>query len=1071
MVLGPWVLSGVLGRGGMGVVRRAVHRDTGATAAVKTVDEPDATRVRAIQREARALAALQHPGVVRVLDDGVSEAGPWIAMELVDGTTLRHAWRDRQPPGADATLTLDLLDAIPDRKDRVAVDWIRWRPVLAQIAGTLAHVHGAGLVHGDLKPSNVLLADGRRPVLVDFGLAARLGARDSTATLAASASPAGTPAYAAPETIAGRPADARTDLYALGCMIYEALTGSPPFTGTGWAVAQRQLHAPHVPVAERVDVDPELADLVDRLLAKRPEDRPGHAARVAAWLGVVVTAPPVLFRPGLAGRDKALSDRVTAVDRLGERTGFAAVLTGPAGGGKTRLAIEAVQHARARHIRVVAGACAALDSAGRHALSALSAVLDHAAATLPEPLLGEQTGRWLVSFSPGVAARAAEQGWAAAPHVPVEVGRKAVATAVVDVVVTLASEAPLLLVVDDVQWADAVTADVLGQLVATTRSASLGVLATCRGTVPGWMANAQEVALDTLDESGTAALVADMLGTPTAPASLVAAVHRIGDGNRLGATQELPQDPGELVQWRLDSLPPRARIAMDAAAVVGDLAAPDVLARVAGLDPPAMRSAAHVLEAAGLLVLAPTGALTFAHGTVRESAYAALDPDQTTNLHRATAEALGSESAASKRAYHLERGGLLRAAYPMYRQAAQDALTHHAMEDAEAHLRAALRLASSNHHEVGTRVELATKVLAPSGRHAEAETALDAAKAGDDGSDPVQSARVAISHADCVQIVRGSEAAAPFAAHALALAQQTGDPDLLSSAWRILATVNVRAGDFSKAAEAAAESERWAKHSKNDQHALLVLYATGLLYRNSGRFLEARQAMETLISRARRGGHTRAEALGRSSLGVVHQDLDDVGAAARELEAALKGLREVGDQRHEALVLGNLAGMSFHAGRFDEAAERITAASTALRSLGDQRSAAMNDMNLGSVYESQSRWTDARAAYQLATDTLAAVADSTLPYALAALSRTNRRLGADAETIKSILDRAEAADGAELTFSRIALRTERVFHEILSGRDPRDAMIALEAAVAAIESIPSYLEAAIAEVRSQVPPD
>jgi TPR repeat protein len=263
--VGPYAIEGTLGRGGMGVVYRARDPRTDQAVAVKVlaagVDERQLARFR---REARALTRLRHPGVVEVLDAGVDPAGAaWLAMSLVAGGTLADRLRDGGP--------LDVDDAVD---------------LALQLASALAEIHAHGLVHRDLKPDNVLCAEGGRYVVADFGLVKELDVSESM-RLSKSGLIQGTPGFWAPEQASGsaKQTTPATDVYLFGSTLYAALTGHPPFSGSGLVeilIATREV-PPQPPRARRPEVPPWLEDLVLRCLAKAPAERyPDGAALLEA---------------------------------------------------------------------------------------------------------------------------------------------------------------------------------------------------------------------------------------------------------------------------------------------------------------------------------------------------------------------------------------------------------------------------------------------------------------------------------------------------------------------------------------------------------------------------------------------------------------------------------------------------------------------------------------------------------------------------------------------------------------------------------------------------------------------
>jgi serine/threonine protein kinase len=286
--VGPYLLLEPLGRGGMGTVYRAVHQDSGQGVALKTVQVQREGLSSGLRREIHALARLEHPGIVRILDEGLHEGSPWYAMELLEGTTLR-AWGRRAESEADTASsgwwTQSLgpsegqgagLDgargergepgngprggapaASPDLPDPAGAAGRRLAEVLSvvrSLCGPLAYLHGEGIVHRDLKPENVLVRADGRPAIVDFGLAMQFAGSIGREALDLDGGLSGTVSYMAPEQARGQIVDARADLYALGCVLYELLAGRPPFVGqTPWQVVDQHLEAEAKPPSEVSD--------------------------------------------------------------------------------------------------------------------------------------------------------------------------------------------------------------------------------------------------------------------------------------------------------------------------------------------------------------------------------------------------------------------------------------------------------------------------------------------------------------------------------------------------------------------------------------------------------------------------------------------------------------------------------------------------------------------------------------------------------------------------------------------------------------------------------------------------
>jgi len=260
---GRYALVKLLGRGGMGAVYQARDVLVGDVVALKTLElgkdaGPDA--IERFRREVRLARRIAHPCVARTHDLGTHEGQPFLTMEYVEGEDL-HALlaRERVLP--------------PARAARVAL----------AVSEGLAAAHAAGVVHRDLKPANILLEPGGRVVLTDFGIARAVVAEASSRTLGGVL--VGTPLYMAPEQVSGEPVDARVDLYAVGLLLYEMLTGELPFSGDSpWAAALARLRQAPPDPRQRANVPAPLAELALRCLARAPEDRPATALEVASTL-------------------------------------------------------------------------------------------------------------------------------------------------------------------------------------------------------------------------------------------------------------------------------------------------------------------------------------------------------------------------------------------------------------------------------------------------------------------------------------------------------------------------------------------------------------------------------------------------------------------------------------------------------------------------------------------------------------------------------------------------------------------------------------------------------------------
>lgn len=270
--IGRYELKYRIGDGGAGTVYAARDPVLSRMIALKTLNldlpPPDRPRIHALfLDEARAAAKLSHPHIVTVFDAGVGEQGPYIAMELLKGKDLREILFD------------------------MAVEGRRFSPVdaasvMRRVAEAIDYAHGRGIVHRDLKPANIFLTGRHKPKVLDFGIARLMRQRPAGGHTSIQPVAGGSPYYLAPELLDDAPGDPRSDIFSLGVVLYEMLTGEKPFQGDSLdgvfdAITRLQPPSPH----ERCpDVPPALSDIVMQALSKDPAQRPASAGVLAREL-------------------------------------------------------------------------------------------------------------------------------------------------------------------------------------------------------------------------------------------------------------------------------------------------------------------------------------------------------------------------------------------------------------------------------------------------------------------------------------------------------------------------------------------------------------------------------------------------------------------------------------------------------------------------------------------------------------------------------------------------------------------------------------------------------------------
>lgn len=277
-------VEGRIGAGGMAEVWRGHDRVLNRTVAIKTLLPQfarDASFVDRFRREAQAAARLNHPGIVSVYDSGTDGDTPYIVMHLIEGRTLADF--------LESGKTLPPMQAAK---------------IAQEVAEALAAAHAQGVVHRDIKPANIMITRDGKVLVMDFGIA-RLISGPETAPQTSAVM--GTASYLSPEQAQGQSVDARTDIYSLGVVLYEMLTGRPPFTGDSpMAIAYKQVNAtPEPPSSVNPEVPPELDAVVMRALSKNPANRYQTGQEFADDLERVRTGGQVLATPLLPASGEA----------------------------------------------------------------------------------------------------------------------------------------------------------------------------------------------------------------------------------------------------------------------------------------------------------------------------------------------------------------------------------------------------------------------------------------------------------------------------------------------------------------------------------------------------------------------------------------------------------------------------------------------------------------------------------------------------------------------------------------------------------------------------------------------
>lgn len=754
-------VRGDLGAGSTGVVWRVLDRDRGHEVALRPLPAANPEQLLALKDDFRALAEVRHPHVVRVHELVEIEGRLFVSMEIVDGLDLMSwLWGADRASGQHEAVTGEEFSEQETTAKNVlpliapSVDHTRLRAGLAQLTDALTALHAAGCVHGDLRPSNVLVTAEQRLVVLDFAGAARRAAQPPSAATAP---------YLPPEASSGR-METPGDWYAVGVLLYEALTGRTPFVGKPAAVMQAKVTSdPPPPSALVKDVPPELDHLCERLLRRDTRDRAGAAdilrvldparkPRRSAIIEALTAEPSVVPRAvmPLVGRQRELGLLAGALGDARRSQAVLQVVTGTSGIGKTAL-IEAFARQLSSDALVLLGRCHERETMP---FKALDGIIDGLARRLGQ-LSTTTRGRVLPDRADLLAElfpvlRRVEgigggpQTWRGAD--PGELRLRAFAT-LRELLGRLAQHTPLVLIIDDLHGADLDSLDLLAHILRLPDSPRLLVVAAgrpsgaldrlrdlaTRGQIPT-MRRLELGPMPTEEAELLADVAASHLGIDLSSARAIALacdghpgfileLVRAADSPDLTAGAEHVPTLDELLTARLARLDDAERVILDVLALAGP--SPIALVAAATHQPvPKLLTRLDGLVDGDLVVASgrsPGDVLDLYHDRLRDALLAQLGPAVARELHGALATTLegASPTEPARLMYHWAQAGQRRRAVDYAIAAARAAAAAFEFHRAGELYRIALAEQLAAEVDRRTRIELA-EVLGYGGRSSEA---------------------------------------------------------------------------------------------------------------------------------------------------------------------------------------------------------------------------------------------------------------------------------------------------------------------------------------------------------------
>ncbi|HEY9403078.1 MAG TPA: protein kinase [Pyrinomonadaceae bacterium] len=632
--LGHYIVLDKLGEGGMGRVYKAEDTKLRRFVAVKLLPEEAAWNATARQRllqEARSASALNHPNIVTIYSIEEHEGVDFIVMEYVEGETLRAVI------------------------ERGSLELAQLLDLGARVADALATAHSSGIIHRDIKSENILLGQRGQIKVLDFGLAKPLendsGEVDTEAAtrlnLTGAGTVLGTVHYMSPEQTRAEPLDARSDIFSLGCVLYEAATGTLPFRGTTMLSVMHAIASsePRPPSSLKAGLPVEFDLIIDRALAKDKERRYASASELADALKILggTSASGLRFAlelPTAPAREdvgrEALVGRVTEMEKLDgilqraiEGRGGVVFITGEPGIGKSALTCEFLRRARREHpvLVISRGRCVEQYGTGEAYLPFLEAIgslLTGAHRERIVALLRTYAPTWCLQFPAALVSSVAleqlQQETAGA-------GRERMLREMGDLLAALAAHSPVALMLEDIHWADPSSVDLIRHLSQRVVDQRLLIIGTQR---PGDLAASDhplrsyklemeahslcdEIALGSLSPPAVASYLDSRFAPNDFPKELAALVHAKTEGHPLFVTSlaqflvergditqresgwsltrplaemslEAPENVRSMIRKKLESLGGEDLRALQYASVSGEEFLSTVLAGLLGAD-------------------------------------------------------------------------------------------------------------------------------------------------------------------------------------------------------------------------------------------------------------------------------------------------------------------------------------------------------------------------------------------------------------------------------------------------------------------------------------------------------
>ena len=972
-IIGPYRIVKKLGEGGFTEVFEATGPQ-GTVALKISKENADEEEKLFLREEFNSLSNINHPNVVAVHDYGTAKDGrPFLTMELLSGRHFHRTFNRPSKPFFTA---------------------------LSQILGALHHIHYLGYIHGDIKPENILVSRKGRAVtakLTDFGFVQNL-------SVTAPAVPKGTPGYMAPEIFTGMTPDARSDIYSLGVVVYETLTGRPPFDiGETPAIIKDKLTRELEPISRWVDNVPlPLERALEKMTRTKPENRPRDALEIIEALrellpeeslsGIEKTRRPLLSS-SLVGRRRKLDHLVSLVKKTSRSRNAAVLITGPPGIGKSRLLKELKRKAQLEGMYIFAASCTA------------------------------STTRPLGPFSDLAQAELRELGMPAEALDDEELSGQEQLIRQFEVIsnhfsrISEESDKKLLIFLDDLELGDENVQSLFQYLSRYCRTRR-GLACVAAANQNLWADTDQAdfefelIQLEPLSKAGTQRLVSNMLGLYVPP-KLAQWVHRYSGGIPLLAEETVswlyreslvttedkcqvkwakikerkpPKTIGAITNLLIKGLREEELTLLKKASVVGDTFETEVLRVVSGHSEKDSSVLLRNLQSRKLIQKEAGTTYSFTHKWVSIALYSKIPREEKKVTHRKVLKAL--ESIHPGRTYqlanHAEKSGIKTKTLRYSLAAAREAMKASSFDSSVEFFKLAIsnlkeadpqrkrimeELADAQVWKGDHRAALSDYVLLCEGlknraakarvcrkaglshyhfgEMAEAALLLDRARTLTANMHSEERTRI-LSLSGWIEHKRNNyEQARAYLDEALSLASRLGDDRLTSRVYTGLGTTELHQKQVSHARELSLKAVSAARRCANKNAISSALFILASSEIESDQLLQAASHLSEALTLERKANYLSGQGSCLASLARVEKKLGKLEEAIRHIGEALEIFKKIEENEFAASAENNLGYFHELIGNWEKAREHYAGALVRLRKMGHVEWMAIGHRNLG----------------------------------------------------------------------------------------------------------------------------